>query len=156
MNITGRGVGMLSVKMLKPYYVKEEADCIRVVLAYQYFSLSLDEKVYQFVPLESREIRVNRITQQVENEQDVFVFQKGKEYSRVTLSELLKLTDFKKQLQSLIQPYINGDKTPIQEEKIDEVIMELEKENMKRLIDRALEERDYQTFLDYTDKLNQM
>lgn len=147
---------MLSVKMLKPYYVKEETDCVRVVLAYQYFSLSLDDKVYQFVPLESREIRVNRKTQKVENESDVFVFQKGKEYSRVALSELLKLNDFVAHLNSIIHPYLNGDKTPIKDDKIDEVIMELEKENIKRLIDRALEERDYDKFIDYTNKLNEM
>ncbi|MDL4839200.1 IDEAL domain-containing protein [Aquibacillus rhizosphaerae] len=147
---------MLSVKMLKPYYVKEEADVIRVVLAYQYFSLSLDDKVYQFVPLESREIRINRQTQKVENDQDVFVFQKGKEYSRVALSELLKLNDFMTHLKSIIHPYLNGDKTPIKDEKIDQVIIELEKENIKRLIDLALKERNHQQFIDYTDKLKEM
>ncbi|MDC3416102.1 IDEAL domain-containing protein [Aquibacillus salsiterrae] len=147
---------MLSVKMLKPYYVKEEENCIRVVLAYQYFSLSLDDKVYQFVPLESREIRINRETQKVENEQDVFVFQKGKEYSRVALSELLKLKDFMAHLNSIIHPYLNGDKTPIEQEEVDLVIIELEKQNIKRVIDYALETNDYQLFLDYTNKLNDM
>ena len=147
---------MLSVKMLKPYYVKEEAECIRVVLAYQYFSLSLDDKVYQFVPLESREIRINRQTQQVENDQDVFVFQKGKEYSRVALSELLKLHDFRVHLNSIIQPYLNNDKTPIKSEEIDQVVIELEIENLKRLIDKALEENDYEKFIEYSGLLNEM
>ncbi|WP_186580772.1 IDEAL domain-containing protein [Aquibacillus kalidii] len=147
---------MLSVKMLKPYYVKEEEEAIRVVLAYQYFSLSLDDKVYQFVPLESREIRINRKTQKVENEQDVFVFQKGKEYSRVALSELLKLSDFVNHLDSIVHPYLNGDKTPLKDEKVDQVIIELEKENIKRLIDHALEERNYSKFMDYTEILNKM
>ncbi|MRH41952.1 IDEAL domain-containing protein [Aquibacillus halophilus] len=147
---------MLSVKMLKPYYVKEESDCIRVVLAYQYFSLLLDDKVYQFVPLESREIRINRETQKVENEQDVFVFQKGKEYSRVALSELLKLSDFLTHLNSILQPYLNGDTTPIETDEIDQVIIALERENLKRLIDMALEDKDYKDFKKYTDKLNEM
>lgn len=136
--------------------MKEEEKCIRVVLAYQYFSLSLDDKVYQFVPLESREIRINRETQKVENEQDVFVFQKGKEYSRVALSELLKLDDFITHLNSIIHPYLNGDTTPIKEEQIDKVIMQLEKENLKRLIDRALENNNYEQFMKYTNKLNEM
>ncbi|WP_138419501.1 IDEAL domain-containing protein [Aquibacillus sediminis] len=147
---------MLSVNRLKPYYVKEETNCIRVVLAYQYFSLSLDDKVYQFVPLESREIRINRETQQVENENDVFVFQKGKEYSRVALSELLKLSDFKAHLNSIIHPYLNNDKTPIKTEEINHVIIDLEKQNLKRLIDEALEKRDYDKFIEYTDKLKEM
>ncbi|WP_226037104.1 IDEAL domain-containing protein [Aquibacillus saliphilus] len=147
---------MLSVKMLKPYYVKEESDCIRVVLAYQYFSLSLDDKVYQFVPLEAREIRINRKTQKVENEEDVFVFQKGKEYSRVALTELLKLSDFLTHLNSIVQPYLNGDKTPIKTEEIDQVIIALEKENLKRLIDTSLEDKNYQDFKKYTKKLKEM
>ncbi|WP_407271070.1 IDEAL domain-containing protein [Radiobacillus sp. PE A8.2] len=147
---------MLSVKMFKPYYIKEETDHIRVVLAYQYFSLSLDDQVYQFVPLEAREIRINRKTQEVENQGDVFVFQKGKEYSRVTLSELLKLKDFKTRLSSIIHPYINGDKTPIEKDEINEVVEQLEKENLKRLIDQTLEDRNYQAFKKYTKILNEM
>ena len=43
------------VKMLKPYYVKEDERFIRVVLAYQYFSLLIDEELYQFVPMEARD-----------------------------------------------------------------------------------------------------
>ncbi|QDP41301.1 IDEAL domain-containing protein [Radiobacillus deserti] len=145
---------MLSVKMLKPYYIKEEDECLRVVLAYQYFSLLLDNKVYQFVPLESREIRVNRDTQKVENQDDIFVFQRGKEYSRVALADLLKLNDFLTNLNAIIDPYINNDRTLIKEADVDEVIAQLEKENLKRLIDEALEKNDQEQFITLTNQLN--
>ncbi|UFT98577.1 IDEAL domain-containing protein [Radiobacillus kanasensis] len=145
---------MLSVKMLKPYYIKEEDESLRVVLAYQYFSLLLDDKVYQFVPLESREIRVNRNTQKVENQDDIFVFQRGKEYSRVALADLLKLNDFLTNLNAIIDPYMNNDRTLIQEEDVDQVIAQLEEENIKRLIDDALEKKDRERFMALTDQLN--
>ncbi|WP_077624723.1 IDEAL domain-containing protein [Sediminibacillus massiliensis] len=145
---------MLSVKRFKPYYIKEERDCVRVVLAYQYFSLLLDDKVYQFVPLEAREIRVNRQTRKVENENDIFVFQKGKEYNRLPLSDLMKLKDFLTQLDTIVHPYLL--KTPIQPDEAGPIIEALERENVKRLIDRALGEKDKEAFVKYTEILNKM
>ncbi len=143
---------MLSVKRFKPYYIKEERDCIRVVLAYQYFSLLLDDKVYQFVPLESREIIVNRETRQVENQDDVFVFQKGKEYNRLPLSDLIRLKDFITQLNTIIHPYLTNSPTILDEAKT--VIEQLEKENLKRLIDKALEAGDQARFKKLSGMLN--
>ncbi|MDC3412188.1 IDEAL domain-containing protein [Aquibacillus sp. 3ASR75-11] len=134
---------MLSVKMLKPYYVKEDRDCVRLVLAYQYFSLLLDNKLYQFVPLESREIRINRETHKVENEDDIFVFQKGKDYHRVSLSDLIKQTDFLTHLHSIVQPYLAKTNHLIELEESEKIVEELERSNLYRLIDKALDERDY-------------
>ncbi|SDK02823.1 IDEAL domain-containing protein [Sediminibacillus albus] len=142
---------MLSVKRFKPYYIKEERDCIRVVLAYQYFSLLLDDKVYQFVPLEAREIRVNRETRKVENEDDVFVFQKGKEYNRLPLSDLIRLKDFLTQLNTIIHPYLL--KSPQIMDEAESIIEQLEKENLKRLIDKALEAGDKGEFERFTNTL---
>ncbi|SFM24165.1 IDEAL domain-containing protein [Gracilibacillus orientalis] len=147
---------MLSVKMLKPYYVKEEGKHIRVVLAYQYFSLLMDDEVYHFVPLEAREIRINRDTQQIENENDVFVFQKGKKYNRIILSDLIKVNDFQEHLSTILSPYIIMSQTDEKEDNIDHVIMELERSNLLRLIDRALEEHNPENFHLYTTILNEM
>ncbi len=97
---------LLSVKMFKPYYVKEEGNYIRVMLAYQYFSLLMDEKVYHFVPLEAREIRINRDTQEIENKDAVFVFQKGKKYNRITLEDLMKIKDFEDHLSIVLSSYM--------------------------------------------------
>ncbi|QGH34032.1 IDEAL domain-containing protein [Gracilibacillus salitolerans] len=147
---------MLSVKMLKPYYVKEEGNYIRVVLAYQYFSLLMDDEVYHFVPLEAREIRINRDTQQIENKNDVFVFQKGKKYNHITLSDLMKVKDFQEHLSTILSPYIIVSETDEKKDNIDHVIMELERSNLLRLIDRSLDDKNPENFLLYTTKLNEM
>lgn len=147
---------MLSINMLQPYYVKEEKQTVRVVLAFQYFSLWLDEQIYQFVPLEAREIKVNRNTLAVENKKDIFVFQKGKKFASVSLADLLKLEDFHTRLQSIIYPYVKKDTTVLEKDEINEIIIALEKQNVKRLIDQALETDDYQKFITYTTVLNEM
>lgn len=147
---------MLSVKMLKPYYVKEEKTRIRVVLAYQYFSLSMDDELYYFVPMEAREIRINRETQQIENKDAVFVFQKGKQYHRISLAELMMVKDFKEHLASILNPYIVMSSEDIEQHNINQVILELERSNILRLIDRALDEKNEENFQWYTTKLNEM
>nr|WP_239588314.1 IDEAL domain-containing protein [Gracilibacillus alcaliphilus] len=142
--------------MLKPYYIKEEKDYIRVVLAYQYFSLLMDEEVYHFVPLEAREIRINRETQQIENQEAVFVFQKGKQFHRISLADLIKMRDFKQHLLNILSPYIVIPQTNEKKDNIDQVIIELERTNLLRLIDQALDAKDEMKFLLYTGKLSEM
>ncbi len=144
---------MLSIKTFKPYYVKEEGNYIRVVLAFQYFSLLMDDKVYQFVPLESREIRINRETQAIENKDAVFVFQKGKKYNRITLRDLMRVKDFQDHLSKILSPYMILTQPKEKRDEIDYVIMELEKINLLRLIDLALDEKDQIKFNLYTEKL---
>ncbi|MGP4041392.1 IDEAL domain-containing protein [Gracilibacillus sp. D59] len=149
-------LNLLSVKMLKPYYVKEEGKYIRVVLAYQYFSLLMDDEVYHFVPLEAREIRINRDTQHIENKNDVFVFQKGKKYNRITLADLIKVKDFQQHISTILSPYMIMSETDEKNDNIDHVIMELERSNLLRLIDRALDDKNPEDFHLYTTKLNEM
>ncbi|SER52179.1 IDEAL domain-containing protein [Gracilibacillus ureilyticus] len=147
---------MLSIKVFKPYYVKEEGKYIRVVLAYQYFSLLMDEKVYHFVPLESREIRINRDTKEIENKDAVFVFQKGKKYNRIALVDLMKVKDFQEHLSQILNPYITLPKPTVKPDEIDFIIMELERNNLIRLIDKALDEKDEMNFNYYTNILLDM
>lgn len=148
-----RGGNVITVKMLKPYYVKEDQDCIRLVLAYQYFSILLDDKVYHFVPLESKEIKINRKTKKPENVSDYFVFQKGTKYSRIALSDLIKLPDFLTHLHSIVHPYLLSEPVsePLEREEEKKVIEQLELENAKRLIDVALDNRNYDAFLKWSD-----
>ncbi|WP_066192234.1 MULTISPECIES: IDEAL domain-containing protein [Gracilibacillus] len=147
---------MFSVKMLKPYYIKEEQEYIRVVLAYQYFSLLMDEEVYHFVPLEAREIRIKRDTQQIENKEAVFVFQKGKQFHRIHLADLMKVKDFQQHLSTILSPYMMLPKPEEKKDNIDQVIMELERTNLLRLVDQALDEQNEAHFYLYTNKLTEM
>src|SRR5699024_10255345 len=142
---------MVTVKLLKPYYIKMNSEYIRVILAYQYFSLNVNQKVYHFVPIEGQEILINRKTKQVVNTETKFAFQKGKDIIYITMKKLTTLSDFMMQLNEIIKPYyeqplLEDSETVKKKEEKDKVIQELEQENLKRLIDKALDERDKDLF----------
>ncbi|WP_217588478.1 IDEAL domain-containing protein [Lentibacillus saliphilus] len=142
---------MVTVKMLRPYYIKTHNDTLRIVLAYQYFSVFVNHRLYQFVPVEANEIRVNLHTKKIENTEARFAFQKGKDMIYMTMSELISLPDFLVQLHFICEPYYETDhnrerKTDVSEQEMKDIIDELEKMNVQRLIDRALDHRDYQSF----------
>ena len=148
---------MLNIKMLKPYYVKEDKRFIRVVLAYQYFSLFIDQELYQFVPMESREIIIDRSRKRVHNVFDIFVFQRGKKMVYVSVADLLALPEFITQLDSIVSPYYDDDEQLEGQEsmeEVNEIIVELERENLRRLIDRAIDEEDRDRFQILTDLWN--
>ncbi|WP_182199677.1 IDEAL domain-containing protein [Paraliobacillus salinarum] len=147
---------MFSVHMFQPYYVKEESDRIRIVLAYQYFSLEFEGKVYQFVPLEARKIEINRKTLQVINQNEFFIFQNEKNFKSITLDHLLEIPSFRKRLKEIVDPYVNEVVNPFSYNEINEVIVSLEKKNMKRLIDQALDKKDISEFMKYSTQLNSM
>ena len=138
---------MISVKMLKPYYIKADEQFVRIILAYQYFSVVINKIVYQFIPVEGKEIRINRRTRKVENVGSRFAFQKEKEIIYLTMTELITLPDFLTQLHNIAKPYYNtGQEINEINTEIELVMEELEKINIKRLIDKALDERDEKTF----------
>lgn len=142
---------MVTVKLLKPYYIKMSSEYIRIILAYQYFSLIINGKVYHFVPIKGKEIRINRKTKQVVNTETKFAFQKGKDIIYITMKKLTTLSDFMMQLNEIIKPYyeqplLEDSETVKKKEEKDKVIQELEQENLKRLIDKALDERDKDLF----------
>lgn len=134
--------------MLRPYYIKADEDHVRVILAYQYFSLFINEKVYQFVPTKAKEIQISRRTQKVVNTDALFAFQKGKDVIQVAMSELISIPEFLIQLNEIAKPYyINEtDEKIVQQSESAIIIGELEYENIKRLIDKALDERDQVSF----------
>ncbi|KGX86128.1 IDEAL domain-containing protein [Pontibacillus litoralis] len=142
---------MLSVRMLKPFYVKHETTCIRIMLAYQYFSIHFGDDLYQFIPIEGREIVVNRKTKRITNIEDILVFQKGKHMMQISMQELMDLPDFLTHVNSIASRYLD----PKSLRKMDQIIYYLERENALRLIDNALDERDKPTFLTLSSYFNQ-
>ncbi|ELK44545.1 IDEAL domain-containing protein [Halobacillus sp. ACCC02827] len=147
---------MLNIKMLKPYYVKEDKRFIRVVLAYQYFSLFIDNELYQFIPMESREIIIDRNKKRVHNVFDIFVFQRGKKMVYVSVTDLLQLPEFITHLHTIVSPYYEEGIEISQQSsrEVKELIRELEKNNLRRLIDRAIDEQDEDAFHLLTEKWN--
>ncbi|GAA0337127.1 IDEAL domain-containing protein [Oceanobacillus sp. FSL W7-1281] len=148
---------MVTVKMLKPYYVKTEEKYIRIILAYQYFSIIMNKKVYQFIPVKSTEVRINRKTKKIENVDDVFAFQKGKEVLTISMSQLISIPGFLEMLHRIAESYYLPEDTQEvseQQKALDQVISELEYENVRRLIDKAIDNDDKETFLELTSALN--
>src|SRR5690625_1990569 len=124
---------MVTVKMLKPYYIKMNEEYIRIILAYQYFSLLIDKKLYHFVPIEGREILINRKTKKVVNTETKFACQKGSDIIYITMKKLTSLVDFMDQIGEIIKPYYNNSLVVYNEAELSEetmqLIQELEKEN---------------------------
>ena len=140
---------MLTVKMLKPYYVKVDREYVRLILGYQYFTVFMNDAEYEFIPTESKEIKINRRTRKIENIEDKFAFQKGTDVIYITMNELIYLPDFMIHLYDIAKPYYTRDIDAKQQEEDDmneAIIDELERLNVKRMIDKALDERDEESF----------
>ncbi|RNF39996.1 transcriptional regulator [Planococcus salinus] len=139
---------MLQVKLLKPFYTKREGHLIKFVFAYQYFSILKDNELFHFIPVEGKEIVINTNTFQVENLSEVFVFQKGNRFIRLPLYQLLLVSDIHMHLQAILQE----EKTELlevhEQSRADAIdaIQFLEKENIDRMIDYALSERNEAMF----------
>lgn len=133
---------MLHVEMMKPFHTEVKDNKIRLVFAYQYFSLRKDDEVFSFIPVEGKEIVLNRDTLQVENLSEVFVFQKGNRFIRLPLYQLLLVSDVHDHLKTLIEPVAEQENS----EEVMELIHALERENFKRLMDDALSHRDLDLF----------
>lgn len=136
------GVDMLQVQLMKPFNMKIEDDRIKLVFAYQYFSIRKEDEIFQFIPVEGKEIIINAKNLQVENLSDIFVFQKGNRFIRLPLYQLMLVSDIHVHLQEIIDA---NNKVPVEElsiEGIAELIDILEKENYKQMIDYSLDHRD--------------
>ncbi|TDL33141.1 IDEAL domain-containing protein [Jeotgalibacillus sp. S-D1] len=144
---------MLMIKMMKPFYTLQEGNDLKLVFAYQYFSVVKGNEVYQFIPVESNEIRINLKTKQIDNLTDVFVFQRGTRIFRIPLFQLLQISDLVDHLKSITTFYVQQVKSDIEEEQYNEEIYHLEKQNIHRLIDKALQDGDRELFMKLTDRL---
>ncbi|WP_368654397.1 IDEAL domain-containing protein [Ornithinibacillus sp. 4-3] len=148
---------MVTVKLLKPYYIKSDAQYVRIKLAYQYFSLLINDQLYHFVPIESNEIKIDRRTKQIVNTNANFAFQKGKDIISIRMSELVSLPDFLIQLFFIVEAF-NQSTNYMNESELKEeskiLIRELEQMNLKNLIDKSLDNRDEELFYELTSKLD--
>jgi len=136
------GVHMLQVQLMKPFNTKVEDGRIKLVFAYQYFSIRKEDEIFQFIPVEGKEIIINAKNLQVENLSDIFVFQKGNRFIRLPLYQLMLVSDIHIHLQEIIDA---NNKVKLEElsiEGIAEIIDILENENYKQMIDYSLDHRN--------------
>ena len=148
---------MLSVQRVTPFFTSQEDFRLRLVFAYQYFSIVKGGEVFQFIPSEGKEIVINTKSLQVENLGEVFVFQRGNRFIRLPLYQLLLVSD----LHSHLSIILEGTVTMETDEKMPEVVImeaeelieQLESENRLRMIDYALETDNLQMFNELTEGL---
>jgi len=144
---------MLSVQRMTPFFTSQEDFRLRLVFAYQYFSILKGGEVYQFVPSEGKEIVVNVKSLQVENLGEVFVFQRGSRFIRLPLYQLLLISDLHLHLSSILEGTLNLQleipEVVIQE--AEELMKEIESENRSRMIDYALETNNRTLFTQLTE-----
>src|SRR5690625_1373544 len=140
---------MVTVKMLKPYYIKSDDQHVKVILAYQYFSVFINDVVYHFVPMDAKEIIISRKTKKIVNIDARFAFQKDKEIIYISMTELISLPDFLIQLYFIVESYYAQKKIEHKEKEnpeLEQFMKELERQNIMRLIDKALDERNTEEF----------
>jgi hypothetical protein len=138
---------------MTPFFTSQEDFRLRLVFAYQYFSILKGGEVYQFVPSEGKEIVVNVKSLQVENLGEVFVFQRGSRFIRLPLYQLLLISDLHLHLSSILEGTLNLQ-LEIPEVVIleaEELMKEIESENRLRMIDYALETNNRTLFTQLTE-----
>lgn len=151
---------MLSVQRMTPFFTKQEDFRLRLVFAYQYFSIIKGGEVFQFVPTEGKEIVINMKSLQVENLGEVFVFQRGSRFLRLPLYQLLLISDLHTHLNTILEGKVNPKKdAKVPEEVImeaEQLITTLENENLTRMIDYALETDDLSLFHKLTEGMQEI
>lgn len=153
---------MIQVQFMKPFYTKVTEGNLRLVFAYQYFSIVKEEELYHFVPIEGKEIIINLNTMQIENLSEIFVFQRGNRFIRIPLYQLLLISNVNDYLKPIMEKASTEKETVnvvSQNEtntEIIEVIQNLELQNLDRLIDQALESRNKDLFFELSQQKSQL
>lgn len=155
---------MIQVNYMKPFYTKLTARKLRLVFAYQYFSVVKDNELYYFVPIEGKEMIVNLDTMQIENLAEVFVFQKGNRFLRLPLYQLMLMSNIQEHLLPMLEEVIaKANDVPQQQPApppaVDEPSafeQELTKRNYDYLIDCALDSNDEAAFHKLVDAKKQL
>jgi hypothetical protein len=143
---------MIHVQYMRPFYTKVTGSKLRLVFAYQYFSIMKEDEAFHFIPIEGKEIVVNLNTMQVENLSEVFVFQRGNRFIRLPLYQLLLVSNVHDHLMPILDSAASNVELepPTASNEFDEetlqVINYLENENLTRLIDDALLDKDEDMF----------
>lgn len=155
---------MIQVQFMKPFYTKVNGKTLRLVFAYQYFSIVKDDELYHFVPVEGKEMIIDLDTKQIENLSEIFVFQRGNRFIRLPLYQLLLISNVHEHLSPILEKASNNEDqlnilpSEKEESEVQKMIRYLEEQNLDRLIDNALEMRDEKRFyqlLNEKKKLNE-
>ena len=148
---------MIQVNYMKPFYTKVTADKLRLVFAYQYFSVVKDSELYYFVPIEGKEMVINLDTMQIENLAEVFVFQKGNRFLRLPLYQLMLMSNVQEHLLPMLEEVIAkaNDSIAVVEQPTA-FDLALTSRNYDYLIDCALDRGDEAAFYQLVQQKQQL
>lgn len=146
---------MLQIRRIEPFYTKRVGDRLKLVFAYQYFSVLKDDELFNFIPVEGKEIIINLKTLQIENLSDVFVFQRGSRFIRLPLYQLLLVSNIHDHLQKILDDLElkkeQDEARAAAHSEFEMLFTEMENQNRLNLIDVALDRRDKALFDDLTN-----
>ncbi len=147
---------MLSVQRMTPFFTSQEDFRLRLVFAYQYFSIIKGGEVFQFVPSEGKEIVINTKSLQVVNLGEVFVFQRGNRFIRLPLYQLLLMSDLHIHLTTILEGELDLETELLEVVTLEAVgiLEQLEVDNRLRMIDYALETNNRSMFNQLTEGLS--
>lgn len=149
---------MLKIRRIEPFYTKRDGDRLKLIFAYQYFSILKDDELFHFIPVEGKEIIINLQTLQIENLSDVFVFQKSSRFIRLPLYQLLLVSNIHDHLQKILEDLELSTETKRAQNNINEetaqLVNEMEDMNRLRMIDYALDHKDQEMFEQLMDDDN--
>lgn len=148
---------MIQVNYMKPFYTKVTADKLRLVFAYQYFSVVKDSELYYFVPIEGKEMVINLDTMQIENLAEVFVFQKGNRFLRLPLYQLMLMSNVQEHLLPMLEEVIaKANDSIVATEQPTAFDLALTSRNYDYLIDCALDRGDEAAFYQLVQQKQQL
>ncbi len=136
----------MQVQYMKPFYTKVTGNKLRLVFAYQYFSILKDSEVFHFIPIEGKEIIIDLDTQQIKNQNEVFVFQKNNRFARLHLYELSFIDSFQEKINEIISNATGKKDVDVPDEVVEianNLIEEIVAFNKNNLIDKLLDAKDF-------------
>ncbi|MGM8364569.1 IDEAL domain-containing protein [Virgibacillus sp. W0181] len=138
---------MQALETLEPYYIKAYDEHIHIVLEKNHFTMLIDNEEYKFHSIVADEIVINRKTQQIENVDDTVAFKKDETVKYFKIGKLIYIPKFLNELTAIAEPYyIYEHQENDEQSETDQLLERLEKDNVKRLIDKALDERNEEAF----------
>lgn len=131
----------LKLVNMTPFRTKVEGETLKIVFAYQYIQINKDGEIFNFIPIEGREIIFDFKYQHIKNLDDVFVFYRLNRFISLPLYKLATLCEgFEESVYQISKKIKSGCG-----EEIESLVKEIEYFNIQREIDRHLELRDFET-----------
>ncbi|CDQ38978.1 MULTISPECIES: IDEAL domain-containing protein [Virgibacillus] len=139
---------MRYAKSSRPNSIKFDQDYLYVNIRNIDFSFNYNGKTFTYVPSAGKEIIINQKTLALENARTLFAFGHRTETIYLNLSYLLHMPSFVKELNIILANRDYAIKTAAYASNYtnDLIIDQLEQWNVKRLIDKALDNKDEHAF----------